>query len=436
MAEPAKKKQCLLTSFLAGDSFEEAEELSTDGGERSTETGESSIEDQPSGSFVSGITKKRTFLFHWTKIYPWLLMEGTGEDITVYCRDCKKAGLTNDFAKGKKTPGKGWKKEYLQRHADSNQHLLHALPTVKTAEQAKSRNMFSSKSATEMQTVGLLHNVYFMVKNGLPVYKSTPLHSLLDFQLEFYCDESQHDHERQRSFLSSTHRTKHSTWEFVHALNSVVEDNDVMKLKQANFFSLLLDESNDISVTKNLMLYVQFVNPTLHSVEVMFLKSIPFHNCDADSISTAIVEFFKTKDVDLEKMMMFTSDGAAVMLGRNNGVHIKLKAICPHLLEYHCVAHREALAAGDAYKSVAYFVQLESTIKAIYSHFSHSSVRTANVKYLSGVLDKKYIRLRKIHDIRWLSRLEAVEAVVKSYEVLVTYFEDLSSSDVVASVED
>ena len=106
MAEPAKKKQRLLTSFLAGDSFEEAEELSTDGGERSTETGESSIEDQPSGSFVSGITKKRTFLFHWTKIYPWLLMEGTGEDITVYCRDCKKAGLTNDFAKGKKTPGK------------------------------------------------------------------------------------------------------------------------------------------------------------------------------------------------------------------------------------------------------------------------------------------------------------------------------------------
>ena len=70
-----------------------------------------------------------------------------------------------------------------------------------------------------------------------------------------------------------------------------------MKLKQANFFSLLLDESNDISVTKNLMLYVQFLNPTLHSVEVMFLKSIPLHNCDAESISTAIVEFFKTKDV-------------------------------------------------------------------------------------------------------------------------------------------
>ena len=152
-----------------------------------------------------------------------------------------------------------------------------------------------------------------------------------------------------------------------------------------------------------------------------------------DSISAAIVDFFNTKDIDLNKMIMFTSDGAAVMLGCNNGVHIKLKSFCTHLIEYHCVAHREALAAGDAYKSVSYFVQLESTIKAIFSHFAHSSVRTANLKHLFVVLDKKYIRLRKIHDIRWLSRLEAVEAVVKTYDVLVTYFEDLSDSDFVAA---
>ena len=166
-------------------------------------------------------------------------MEGTGEDITVYCRDCKRANLSNDFARGKKRPGKGWKKEYLQRHADSNQHLLHALPTIRTAEQAKSHNMFLPKSATERQTIGLLHNIYFMVTNGLPVYKAIPLHSFVDYQLEVYSDESQCG--SQRSFLSSTHRTKYCTWEFVHALNPVVECNDVEKLKQAKFYLLLVD---------------------------------------------------------------------------------------------------------------------------------------------------------------------------------------------------
>ena len=113
---------------------------------------------------------------------------------------------------------------------------------------------------------------------------------------------------------------------------------------------------------------------------------------------------------------------------------MKLKALStPHLIEYHCVAHREALAVGDAYRSISYFIKLESVIKAIFSHFSHSSVRTANLKNVFTVLERKHIRLKKIHDIRWLSRMEAVEAIVKSYEVLVTYFEDLSQQDVVAT---
>ena len=51
-------------------------------------------------------------------------------------------------------------------------------------------------------------------------------------------------------------------------------------------------------------------------------------------------------DVDLTRMVMFTSDGAAAMLGRCNRVHVKLKEICKHAIEYHCVAHREALDAN------------------------------------------------------------------------------------------
>lgn len=155
-------------------------------------------------------------------------------------------------------------------------------------------------------------------------------------------------------------------------------------------------------------------------MRVMYLKTLPLKGCDADSIVTMIVEFFKSMKVDLAKMIMFTSDGAAVMLGCNNGVFVKLRGMSvPHLIEHHCVAHKEALAAGTAYQSIAYFVELENVIKAIYSHFSHLSVKIANLKSLFGVLQQKYIKLKKIHDICWLSRQEAIEAVVKSYQVLV-----------------
>ena len=49
---------------------------------------------------------------------------------------------------------------------------------------------------------------------------------------------------------------------------------------------------------------------------------------------------------------MFTSDGASAMLECENGVQAKLKSVVPHLVEFHCVAHREALSVSQAYKDI------------------------------------------------------------------------------------
>ena len=194
-----------------------------------------------------------------------------------------------------------------------------------------------------------------------------------------------------------------------------------------------MDESNDVSTTKNLMIYMQFVNKHEKKLEVRFMKLLPLKECDASSITKCIVYFLHQNSIPLDKMILFTSDGAAVMLGANNGVHVKLKEQCgSHLVEYHCVAHREPLAVSQAYSSIAYFVRLENILKSIYSHFSHSSCRIEKLKEIFDLLDQKFLRVRKLHDVRWLSRYEAVNTIVKTYTPLLVYFEDVSQSDVVA----
>ena len=77
-------------------------------------------------------------------------------------------------------------------------------------------------------------------------------------------------------------------------------------------------------------------------------------------------------------------------------------------------------------------MQIESIPCAIYSYFAHSSVQTERLKLVFKVLNKKIVRLQKLFDIRWLSRLEAVRAIVCSYDALVTYFNDQSNGDVTA----
>ena len=48
------------------------------------------------------------------------------------------------------------------------------------------------------------------------------------------------------------------------------------------------------------------------------------------------------------------------------------------------------------------------------------------------VLDCKFVILKKLFHICWLGRLDAVEAVVRSYDVLVLYFDDLCNTNVTA----
>ena len=97
------------------------------------------------------------------------------------------------------------------------------------------------------------------------------------------------------------------------------------------------------------------------------MKLLALKGCDADSIFKSVAEYFHETDVSLDKMIVFTSDGASGMLGCSNGVQAKLKSVIPHLMKFHCVAHQEALSVSQAYQSVEYFVQIESMLRAIYS---------------------------------------------------------------------
>ena len=64
----------------------------------------------------------RNFLPRWKILFPW----GEYEDGETDCCDCREAGLKNKFVRGKDRPLRGWKKEYLRRHADSRDHTKYA----------------------------------------------------------------------------------------------------------------------------------------------------------------------------------------------------------------------------------------------------------------------------------------------------------------------
>ena len=99
-----------------------------------------------------------------------------------------------------------------------------------------------------------------------------------------------------------------AAWQFVEALNEVVENDIIQDLQVCSFYSLMADESTDISVSKNLILYVRYIKSCKSLTR--YLKLITLTQGDAETIYTAISHLLRNNNIDKRKLVGWASDGA------------------------------------------------------------------------------------------------------------------------------
>ena len=145
-----------------------------------------------------------------------------------------------------------------------------------------------------------------------------------------------HDHLALYVKIPDSWRSKNYAFEFLEAINSVILSDAMAELRSAQYHTLIIDESTDITVTKMLILYFKFRSVTSTEHKTVFGGIVALGMCNAEAITTAVKDFYTANKLDLMKMVMFTSDGASVMLGKNNGVATHLKQSNPHQVEQHC----------------------------------------------------------------------------------------------------
>lgn len=97
-------------------------------------------------------------------------------------------------------------------------------------------------------------------------------------------------------------------------------------------FSLLLDESTDISVMKYLGMAVRYYSDTTGRIVSTFLKLVPIIECNADGLVEAVKNTLKEFQLQLSNVIGIGTDNANVMVGINNGVYQKLKQEVPSLI--------------------------------------------------------------------------------------------------------
>ena len=195
--------------------------------------------------------------------------------------------------------------------------------------------------------------------------------------------------------------------ELVQALAETIAKPVQEHLRASPFFSLCIDETTDVSVTKQLIVYARYLVGGI--VRSSFISMLELPDGTAPSIVNAVCKLCQDLNLDMRNRFCgLGSDGASVMLGVRGGVSKLLKDKVPFLASHHCIAHRLALACGQSADEVPSLRKFKSVLDQLYRFYSNSAVRTAGLRSIQEVLDDPQLKLTQAKDVRWLSHERAV----------------------------
>ena len=150
----------------------------------------------------------------------------------------------------------------------------------------------------------------------------------------------------------------------------------------------MIDETTDVAVMK-LVLYGRFIHDG--AVQTRFLQ-IP--DGTAVTIVDTMKKFCDEWNLDIKrKLCGLGSDGASVMLGMRGGVATLLKKEVPFMIANHCIAHRLALACGQASDEVPYIKKFKAILDQLYRFYDNSPVRTAGLHSIQEILNEPNLKL-------------------------------------------
>ncbi|CAB4003218.1 zinc finger MYM-type 1-like [Paramuricea clavata] len=192
----------------------------------------------------------------------------------------------------------------------------------------------------------------------------------------------------------------------------------VTKLK-SNKFSLIIDETTDLSTTSQLAILGVFFNEQEFCLEIILIDLVPLPNGTANTIYNTLIGNLKEKGIPM-KNIGFCADTCNVMFGIHHSVAQLLVRDYPWIIAIKCSCHLIHLCSSYASKMLPKSV--EDLCRNIFSHFNMSSKRTESFKEFQQFVELKELKILRPGTTRWLSMKSCVKRILDQYTALQLYF--------------
>ena len=122
--------------------------------------------------------------------------------------------------------------------------------------------------------------------------------------------------------------SKQTMGEMVASIGLALEADMLEKIRSSRYFSIIIDEATDLSVTKSLGLCIQYLDNEAN-IRVRAVKVIELKHGTAEAITDAVFNYLSASSLDQQKLAGGACDGASVMTGPLTGVIARIKLKVP-----------------------------------------------------------------------------------------------------------
>ena len=282
---------------------------------------------------------------------------------------------------------------------------------------------FQHSSDQECQAfVTAMKAVYYVAKEHLPLTKYTSLINLFKSVKAEQVD-------LLKGGESTNYDSFYAASEFLEAIGDYFTEEINKKLASASVITLLCDESTDVATHKKLAIWARVVDidnaQKIMEPETLFLCDVFLQKSDGQTIVQAIKKELSDRGVPLSKVMGLGTDGAIVMTGKNTGVTGFLLRENPLMINVHCLAHRVALITSQAAQSFPVLKDFQETLTNLFYYFNKSSNKVQTLEELQKILNFPVLKIREIHEVKWLSFFEALLSVYRTLPALLAYLDSI-----------
>lgn len=191
-------------------------------------------------------------------------------------------------------------------------------------------------------------------------------------------------------------------------------------------YSLIVDESTDISVKKYMAVCIRYFSLMQKDIVIQFLGIITLTETTAVVLYDSLVNYLNEINLPVKNLIGIGTDGANNLCGKNHSLFTLLKerVPLPQLQNVRCICHSLHLCSSKASELLP--SSLEFLVRETRNWFANSPLRRAHYADLFNSINddnKVLLNLVQLSITRWLAWEGAVKRILYQWIELKTHFE-------------